>query len=309
MVLFKAENLSFTYPLAEKKALNSLDITINQGDFILLMGKSGSGKSTFLRLLSPNLSPHGKTEGNIENNAESIGFVLQNPEMSFVCERVRGELAFALENQSLPNDEIAVKIGEIASFFNIANILDKEISTLSGGEKAIVSIASAMIADVQALILDEPLSQLDAKASRQLIDMLKRINDELGIAVIISSHSSQDLINISSRLVVLENGRIICDSSPKVAVENEEVINFLPEFTRLFKERPLTVKQAIEYSSHLKEKPFSPCEKTQTAVSLKNVSFAYSKDDRDILTSLNYKAYQGKINSVIGSNGSCKTTL
>ena len=115
MAYFETKNLTFTYPQSSKKALDNVDLNIKQGEFVLIMGKSGSGKSTLLRLLKKEISPVGDISGDIDVNCEPIGFVGQNPETSFVCENVRGELAFALENQGLSNDEITVKIGETAS--------------------------------------------------------------------------------------------------------------------------------------------------------------------------------------------------
>ena len=185
MALFETKNLTFSYPLSDKTALKNVDLKVEQGEFILVMGKSGSGKSTLLRLLKKEIAPVGKIGGEININCDSIGFVGQNPETSFVCDNVRSELAFALENEKYSNDEITVRIGETASFFNLNFLLDKKIDELSGGEKASVAIASAIISDVQVLLLDEPLSQLDPKAVTTVKSMLKRINEELGVTVIV----------------------------------------------------------------------------------------------------------------------------
>ncbi|MGN1123444.1 MAG: ABC transporter ATP-binding protein [Eubacterium sp.] len=309
MVLFKTEDLSFSYPLSDKKALNRVTLEINSGEFILLMGKSAGGKSTLLRLLKEEIAPTGVVQGKIERFCDDTGFVFQNVKSSFVSERVRGELAFSLENKAYSNDEISIKIGEIASFFNIADRLDCEISKLSGGERALVACAAAMAGDVKALILDEPFSQLDSKASAMLISMLKRINGELGVTVIVSSHTSDSLIDICDRLLVLDNGTLICDSTPQKAVENSSLLEFFPVCTRLFEQRPLNVRDALKYTGNLKEKPLVIPDKAQACVKLKSICFAYSKNSRNVLNCLSYEAYKGKINTVIGSNASGKTTL
>lgn len=101
MVLFKAENLTFAYPDTKVNALNNVNLKINKGDFIVLMGRTGSGKSTLLRLLNSAVAPFGKCSGNILINTKQIAYVGQNPELTFVSENVRAELAFALENQKL----------------------------------------------------------------------------------------------------------------------------------------------------------------------------------------------------------------
>ena len=234
MALFETKNLTFSYPLSDKTALKNVDLKVEQGEFILVMGKSGSGKSTLLRLLKKEIAPVGKIGGEININCDSIGFVGQNPETSFVCDNVRSELAFALENEKYSNDEITVRIGETASFFNLNFLLDKKIDELSGGEKASVAIASAIISDVQVLLLDEPLSQLDPKAVTTVSSMLKRINEELGVTVIVVSHSSEEFIDFCDRLVILENGEIICNDTPYNAKNNASLLPYFPICTRLF---------------------------------------------------------------------------
>lgn len=309
MVLFETENLSFTYPKCDVKALDNINLIINKGDFLLLMGKTGCGKSTFLRLLKKEIAPYGNTDGHIINNSCYTGFVSQNPDVAFVSENVRGELAFALENAKMKNDDIAVKIGEVSSFFNLADILDKKICELSGGERAVVSIAAAMIVDVDALILDEPLAQLDPKATAQIISLLKRVNEELGVTVIMASHTCDGVVDFCDRLVIMEKGGILLNDSPDVLKNDDRALNYLPVYTSLFDKRPLTVKEAIPYADTLREISLESAEKTETAVKIKNVTFAYGKKEKDIFSGLCFAAYKGRIHSVIGANGSGKTTL
>ena len=311
MALFETKNLTFSYPLSDKTALKNVDLKVEQGEFILVMGKSGSGKSTLLRLLKKEIAPVGKIGGEININCDSIGFVGQNPETSFVCDNVRSELAFVLENEKYSNDEITVRIGETASFFNLNFLLDKKIDELSGGEKASVAIASAIISDVQVLLLDEPLSQLDPKAVTTVSSMLKRINEELGVTVIVVSHSSEEFVDFCDRLVILENGEIICNDTPYNAKNNASLLPYFPICTRLFDERPLNIKSAVSLADKLKEKPLENKNenKSEVCVNLKNITFAYNKNQKDILSFLNFKAYKAQINCIIGANGSGKTTL
>lgn len=309
MVIFETEDLSFSYPGCSEKALDNVNLKIDRGDFVLMMGKTGSGKSTLLSLLKKEISPVGSLSGSIDVNAKSVSFVCQNPEVSFVCEYVRGELAFALENTLKNSFEIAVKIGEIASYFNLSDLLDSRISNLSGGEKAMVSIAAAMVGDCDALILDEPFAWLDPKAAEQLTAVLKRINDELGVTVIVASHSSQGLVDICDKIIIMENGRMICDDTADNLKFSDSAIDFFPVCTKLFTERPLNVKQAIGYAEKLNEKKVAESEKSETVLKVKNLTFAYEKKGRDILSSLDFIAYKGKIHAVIGANGSGKTTF
>jgi energy-coupling factor transport system ATP-binding protein len=309
MALFETKNLSFTYPNCDFKALDNVNITIDKGEFVLLMGKTGCGKSTLLRLFKKEIAPCGSIQGDIINNSSQIAFVLQNPDTSFVAENVRGELAFALENMELTSDEIAVKIGEVSSFFNLADILDMSISKLSGGQRAVTAIASAMILDADVLILDEPLAQLDAKATSQIISLLKRVNEELGVTVIMSSHTSEGIVDFCDRIIVMDEGAVVLSDTPNVLKNNEIALDYLPKFTSLFAERPLTVKEAIPYAKVLKEKEQQQISKTDIAVKLKNITFSYGKNEKDILSRLSFECYNGCVHSVIGANGSGKTTL
>lgn len=309
MVLFETKDLSFVYPKCRSKALDGVSLTIDRGEFILLMGRTGSGKSTLLRMLKKELSPFGEISGNITNHSWRTGFVIQNTDVSFVAENVRGELAFALENMKLKNDEIAVRIGETASFFNLSDLLDKKISDLSGGERAVTAIASAMISDVDALILDEPLAQLDPKSTAQVISLLKRVNEELGVTVIMSSHTADRVADFCDRLIIMDSGKIIADNPPYILKNSEKALDYLPVYTSLFKERPLTVKEAIPLAGSLREKECSVTTRAETAAVMKNITFSYGKKERDILSALSFKAYKGTVHSIIGANGSGKTTL
>lgn len=309
MVIFETKNLSFSYPKCESKALKDVSLKVNEGEFVLVTGKTGSGKSTLLRLLKPELAPFGDICGEIINHSEDTGFVMQNPDTSFVAEHVRGELAFAPENRKMKNDETAVKIGEISSFFNISDMLDKKLCALSGGERAVVSIAAAMICDVKVLILDEPLAQLDPKASDLILNLLRRVNEELGVTVIMSSHTCDGVIQLCDRFVIMDAGRIVLDDKAEHAKQSDIAVDFLPVYTSLFTQRPLTVKEAIPLSAKLKEKPLQACLYSDKAVVIKNVTFAYAKKDKDILSSLSLTVGKGTIHSIIGANGSGKTTL
>ena len=188
MALFETKNLTFSYPLSDKTALKNVDLNVEQGEFILVMGKSGSGKSTLLRLLKKEIAPVGKIGGEININCESIGFVGQNPETSFVCDNVRSELAFALENEKYSNDEITVRIGETASFFNLNFLLDKKINELSGGEKALVAIslyfAIMRVNPPSFCMLDEIEAALDDVNVVRFANYLRRMNQKTQFIVI-----------------------------------------------------------------------------------------------------------------------------
>ena len=150
MECFKVENLSFTYPERQYKALDNISFTLNQGEFVLICGKSGCGKTTLLRLLKSSLAPFGKTEGNIwlngktlkeynnKEQASKIGFVMQNPDNHIVTDKVWHELAFGLESIGVKQNEIRARVSEMASFFGIENWFYKSVDELSGGQKQLL---------------------------------------------------------------------------------------------------------------------------------------------------------------------------
>lgn len=306
MALFETKNLTFTYPSAEKKALDNITLEINEGEFVLVMGRTGSGKSTLLRHMIAQIAPAGILSGDMNNNLTAC-FVPQNPDMSFVSDNVRGELAFSLENQGLDNNTIALKIGELASYFNLTHMLDRKIDTLSGGERVSTALASAFAGGVNAIVLDEPTAQLDSKASYELLNLLKKINDELGVAVIMSTHLSDGVIDLCDRLIVLDGGKIIFNDKPQNV--NDAVLPFYPLSARLFANHPLTVKEAIPFAGELVRKPIEQEEITEEIVRLKKITFSYGKNERNVLEYLNFSAYKNKIHCIIGANASGKTTL
>ncbi len=309
MELIKAENLIFSYPLSGENALDGVNFSVNRGELALIMGRTGSGKSTLLKLMIKELAPVGELGGTLEVNFDAAAYVPQNAENTFVSETVRGELAFALENKQITQSEISVKIGEISSFFNITDLLDKKTSEISGGEKSIVAIAAAMASGADTLILDEPLAQLDPRAVQQVLSVIRRVNDELGTTVVIASHISEGIISICDSVAVLENGKVIAQGSARELAKREELLPFYPVCTSLFEERPLTVKEARACEKRFAEKPLESAPESEAAVKIKNLMFAYKKGERDIIDMLSLTVGTGEIHAVVGANGCGKTTL
>lgn len=154
METFTVKNLTFFYPESQKPALNDINLTVSQGEFITVCGKSGSGKSTLLRHLKGILTPHGVRQGEVffegrnifelplREQAEKIGFILQNPESQIVTDKVWHELAFGLENLGLDRDTIRLRAAEAASFFGIQQWFDRSVFELSGGQKQLLNLAA-----------------------------------------------------------------------------------------------------------------------------------------------------------------------
>ena len=332
----KIKNLIFSYPNSEKTALNDINLTVNQGEFVTICGKSGCGKSTLLRHLKPILTPHGKTSGEIYFNgksiydlsdreqAENIGFVMQNPDNQIVTDKVWHELVFGLESLGINSAEIRSKAAEMASFFGIQNWFYENVANLSGGQKQILNLASVMIMNPTLLLLDEPSSQLDPISAHDFFTMLERINTELGVTIILSEHNLSEVFPLSDKVVVMEDGKITAENTPyKIGEELKQNSMFaaLPTPTKIYYSLgnnsgncPITIcdghkwleKQQI--NEHFEFKSEKNRINTEPILELKDVWFRYEKNSDDILKGLSFKVHENEFYAIVGGNGVGKST-
>lgn len=219
--------VTFHYPDADAPALSQISLSVREGEFVVLGGPSGSGKTTLLRLLKREVAPGGRLSGTIlldgvatqnlnpREAASSIGLVMQHPDNQLVVGVVEHELAFGMENLGMPRNLMRRRMAEIAGFFGLEPLLSRSVDELSGGQKMAVNLASVLMLQPRVLLLDEPLSQLDPLAARELLGLIKRLNDEWGITVIMSEHRIDDLLPLADRVVRLERGAIRYDGAPR----------------------------------------------------------------------------------------------
>ena len=337
MAQITIENLSFRYSLGNKNCLEKINIKINEGEFIILCGKSGCGKTTLLRQLKPAIAPKGEREGKIYFNgteldktdlrtqSEKIGFVMQNPESQIVTDKVWHELAFGLENLGMKTAEIRLRVAEMASYFGIDDWFDKKTNELSGGQKQILNLAAVMAMHPDVLILDEPTSRLDPIAAERFLETVNKINKDLGVTVIITEHRLENIFSFADRIIVMDGGKIIADGEPKkigeIANELPELVKLsLPTAMKIFSaanrkgEAPVCVRDGRSWLKNQnifckkverKNKIFSE----KNAIELKNISFKYEKNFDDVLSSLSLKIPQGCVFALLGGNGAGKSTL
>jgi energy-coupling factor transport system ATP-binding protein len=348
MEILSVRDLSFRYPGEEEKALNEIFFTIQPGDFTVLCGETGCGKTTLLKLLKREIAPHGEIHGEIYYNgnlldqldqrtlAGEIGYVFQNPASQIVTDRVWHELAFGLENLGVETSVIRRRTGEIASFFGIEKWFMESIDHLSGGQKQLLNLASVMVMQPNLILLDEPTSQLDPIAASEFIGTLYKINRELGLTVMLAEHRLEDVFPIADRILLIEKGKVVLHEPPRdVALHlrefdsNHPMLNALPSAARIFSglhlegECPLTVKEGrntltLRFAQDLPDrdrymKPTSvtlpSSEPEQTiAVELDDVWFRYGRELSDVMRGVTFSVREGEIYCILGGNGSGKTT-
>ncbi|MBQ9375342.1 MAG: energy-coupling factor ABC transporter ATP-binding protein [Ruminococcus sp.] len=336
MEILHIQDLSFSYPKSKSKALTHVSMTINEGDFVVICGESGSGKTTLLKLIKKELAPIGNKEGRILYNgteidkleqrvsATDIGFVLQNPESQIVTDKVWHELAFGLENLGVPADIIRRRTAETASYFGIDDQYRQSTDSLSGGQKQLLNLASVMVMQPRILILDEPTSQLDPIASDEFIATLKKLNDELGITIILTEHRLESVFPITNKVAVMEKGRVISFDSPRKVgnqLKHNKISLGFPCAVRMFQgldasgECPLTIKEGRDYLassfSQSKGKSVAVTDTSfdETALEAKDLWFRYEKRSADILRGVSISLHKGEIYTTLGSTGVGKTTL
>ena len=344
METFAIRSLDFTYPNMKKKALDNIDLCINEGEFVVICGKSGCGKSTLMRHLKTVLTPFEERSGEIyfkgvnldyvddRTQSSQIGYVLQSPENQIVTDKVWHELAFGLESLGYDNKTIRLRVAEMASLFGIQTWFMKNVTELSGGQKQLLNLASIMTMQPSVLILDEPTSQLDPIAASEFLKTIKKINDELGTTIIISEHDLEEVFPMADRVIVMNEGKVIIDDEPrnvgsKVKKLNPDMFEAMPTPVRIAllldsDKSPITVKEGrkfidniycdykpkfvrIEDSRDEEDKKFN---KNELAVKMKDVWFKYEKDGKDIVKDLSFEVKKGEFFCLVGGNGTGKST-
>ena len=217
-------DVSFAYPDSARAALHDVDLDVLPGELLLVVGASGSGKSTLLRAVN-GLVPHtsgGRFGGEVEvfgrstrthhprELADVVGFVAQDPESQSVVDHVERDLAFVLENLGFSQEAMRRRVEEVLDALGIAHLRDRDPSTLSGGERQRCAIAGALAAGPQALVLDEPTSQLDPQGADDVLAALVRLNHDLGTTVVLAEHRLERAAPLADRAVLVDGGTVGC---------------------------------------------------------------------------------------------------
>ncbi|WP_160719006.1 ABC transporter ATP-binding protein [Bacillus sp. USDA818B3_A] len=333
MALIEVNNVTFTYPDCAEPAISNMSLSISKGQFVVLFGASGSGKSTLLRLLKKEIQPHGTLTGNIVINGQSIremqelnkdvGFVFQDPDNQIVADDCLHELVFGLENIGLNINEMRNRVAEMVHYFGAESILKQKSEELSGGKKQQMNLASVLLMQPTILLLDEPTAQLDPVSTREFMDMLKRLNEEFGMTIIMAEHRLEEVFTMADQIIMIDKGQIEISGEPKEVLPklwNTPYKAYVPTIPSLFLRNagegsvPLTVKEGRDWVQKQKLEPGFHATKTVSPkmdelIKIKNLSFQYGKNRDLILVELDLSIKQGEFYALMGGNGSGKSTL
>jgi len=345
----RLERVRYTYPDAGRPALDDVSLEIAEGEMVVLAGVSGCGKSTLLRVAC-GLAPHfhgGTFAGRAEvwgrdtrsegpgQLADAVALVLQDPEAQTVMNGVRAELELPLESRGVRGAALARAVEETALALGIADLLDRPVRSLSGGELQRVALASALAVRPGLLLLDEPTSQLDPVGAEELLAQLRRLNEDHGTTVVLAEQRLERCLGAADRVVALEQGRVACDAAPAGFVEwaAAERPELLPPAARMaalagLGPLPVTVKQARAGLRRAGVTPFTegppaPAPRrrarlrrraaaAESALSVRSVWVEWDDGPHGRVTALrglDLEVGPGETVALLGRNGAGKSTL
>ncbi|HEY1738150.1 MAG TPA: ATP-binding cassette domain-containing protein [Acidimicrobiia bacterium] len=323
------EAVRYTYGEASRPALDDIELAVGDGELVLVVGGSGSGKSTMLRAAN-GIVPHltgGTFAGTVRvagrstreypprKLADVVGFVHQDPESQFVVDHVESDVAFVVENLGFDPATMRRRVEEALDALAIAHLRDREATTLSGGERQRVAIAGALAAAPSCLVLDEPTSQLDPQGAEDVLGALARLNTDLGTTVLIAEHRLDRAAPLADRCVMLDAGRVVADSAPEYALAGYDGAPVVLQLARAlgWSPLPLTVKQARLLASQWPPASEVPPidDATQapgaTIVRARGVHVRYGSSAA--VHDVDCELRAGEVVALLGRNGSGKSTL
>ena len=347
MEQIRIEHLTFSYRKGDIFSLNDISTVVDKGQFVLIIGESGCGKTTLLRHMKVDYLPAGVHSENTRiylngtrieqlsrrESAGIVGYVRQNPESAQVMDRVWHELAFGLESLGYTQEAMQRKVAEMVAFFGLEGIYDEKLCNLSGGQKQLVNLAAVMVMEPEVLVLDEPTSQLDPVAAAEFFHIVERIHRELGTTIIMSEHRLEDVYSMCDRVWLMSNGRIECEGTPEqiatyLSDRKHVMYSALPSAARIYlqlrdgKDVPLTVREGrIRLEQILAESERNmqrfdatadtaqETQKRQAAFCADELWFRYERQGKDILKACSFSPEKGSVTAIMGGNGTGKSTL
>jgi energy-coupling factor transporter ATP-binding protein EcfA2 len=335
--MIKIKDLNFSYSNA-KPVLKGINLEIKKGEFILLTGPTGCGKSTLLKCMN-GIIPHessGEMRGSVHINgietksssmkevSQHAGLVFQSPDDQIFSTVVEDEVAFGPENLLLSREEIDKRIEYSLKAVGMLEHRNSATNALSGGQKQRVCIASVLAMLPSVLLLDEPISQMDPKGADEVLRVIKKLNDELDLTIVMVEHRIHEAAHLVDRIIIMNEGEIVLSQPPKKALKNIEVFQKLglrlPETVELFHRLgidgvPLTVEETIG-KIHIKKirgnnnhnNNYPIIDRSNPVISVKDVWSGYEKNSV-VLKGINLEIGKGERVALMGNNGSGKSTL
>lgn len=350
----KLEKLTYSYPHSDSQVLSDVNLELEKGEFVLLVGPSGCGKSTLVRCLNrlvPEISGgsfsgrvllQGKDLKNekIHRLALEVGMVFQNPETQLFCMTVADDISFGPENLGLPKMEVLSRVEKALKAVRLEKLRDHFIFTLSGGEKQRTAIGGNLAMEPEILVLDEPTSDLDPTGTQEVLELIKRLNAEKQITVILIEHKLDSVFELADRMLVMDEGRLILNGKPfEIFCREEEKLKKLgihpPQLTEIARFLGLDIGALIAPSyenilnrlAELLQVPDAESQlerwteqKHETSISVlsSQESFPHVRienvchrleDGSEILKNINLDIKNGEFLALLGHNGAGKTTL
>ncbi len=250
--IIEIKNLSFAYDEeSQQKTLSQIDLTIEQGQWVALIGHNGSGKSTLAKLLDGLLTPTEGTitvaglplnEENIWEIRDQIGMVFQNPDNQLVSSIVEDDVAFGPENLGIDPVEIRRRVDDALTAVNMGKYKKKSPHMLSGGQKQRIAIAGVVAMKPECIIFDEPTAMLDPKGREEIMEIIRQLHDE-GITVVLITHFMDEAVQ-ADRIIIMDRGHVLLDGTPEEVFAQEETI----------REASLDLPLAVELAQKLRKR-------------------------------------------------------
>lgn len=334
-------HFSFTYRSQSEPTLRQIDLSIQEGERVLIVGPSGSGKSTLAQCINGLIpfSYPGTWEGNVRVNgtdarelslfdrSKHIGTVLQDPDAQFVGLSVGEDIAFALENKRVARPEMSHIVERVAKLTDVDHLIDSRLNELSGGQRQRVALAGVLVEEADVLLFDEPLANLDPVAGSEAMALLDRLQRETGRTLIVVEHRIEDVLSIPfDRIIVMVDGAIIADDHPDAILSNDSLMNaFLREPLYVSaarwadiavqpKDRPSDLETFVTrferelILSKLEEETVTIHQPTSPLLELEHVQFHY-RQDQPVLERIDATFEKGTLTTLVGQNGAGKSTL
>lgn len=336
------KNFSYQYRIQAEPTLKNINLTIYEGEKVLIVGPSGCGKSTLTNTLNGLIpfNAEGTMSGSVKIKgketsslsifeiSQMVGTVLQDPDGQFIGLTVAEDIAFSLENTCVPQDEMKRRVLETSKLTQIDKHLDMAPHSLSGGQKQRTSLAGVMVDDVDILLFDEPLASLDPAAGQLAIELIDELNQTTHKTMIIVEHRLEDVLHAPiDRIIVMDKGEILADCSPNELLRTNllsEIGIREPLYISALKYAGCKLQDlnGVDVLPQLDVMPYKeklealaskihetkPIDEREVLLEFKHISFSYNKL-KPLLEDINFKLYSGDMLSIVGHNGTGKSTL